>query len=156
MADGTEGALAEADARRIRRSFESQSFPAALGLHMTALERGRCVLALERRDDLLQQHGYIHAGVVSTLADTAAGYAALTVMPADANVLTVEFKINLLAPAAGDALVAEGRVLRGGRRLVVVSADVCAETAGERRTVAAFQGTMICLREHSGGGAPAG
>lgn len=156
MAEPANGPLAEADARRVRRSFESQSFPAALGIRMTLLDRGRCVLALQRRADLLQQHGYIHAGVVSTLADTAAGYAALTVMPADANVLTVEFKINLLAPAAGDELVAEARVLRGGRRLVVVAADVYAESAGERRAVAAFQGTMICLGEHSGGGTPAG
>ena len=155
MTEHTPRALSEADAARIRRSFESQTFPASLGASMTALERGRCTLSLHRRADLQQQHGYLHAGVVSTLADTAAGYAALSVMPADADVLTVEFKINLLAPAGGETLVAEGRVLRSGRRLVVVAADVHALEGGRSTAVAAFQGTMICLRDGARG-APAG
>jgi uncharacterized protein (TIGR00369 family) len=90
-----------------------------------------------------QQHGAGHAGLTFALADTAAGYAALTLMPPGREVMTVEAKINLLAPALGDRLIARGRVLRAGRRLVVVTAEVAAVAAGQETMIALLQGTMI-------------
>lgn len=90
-----------------------------------------------------QQQGHGHAALTFALGDTAAGYAALSVMPEGAEVLTAEIKINLLAPAQGDRLVAEGRVIKPGRRLVVVQADVFAETADARRQIALLTGTMV-------------
>ena len=90
-----------------------------------------------------QQQGFSHAGLAWTIGDSAAGYAALSVLPAGAEVVTVEMKINLLAPAVGDRLVAEGRVLRAGRRIVVVAAEVWAETGGTRKHAATLLGTML-------------
>jgi uncharacterized protein (TIGR00369 family) len=131
---------------KVRDSFARQSFMETLGARIAELAQGWCVLESHHREDLLQQHGYLHAGVVSTLADTACGYAALSVMPDDASVLTTEFKINLMAPAAGDKLRAQGSVVRAGRTLVVTTAEVLAHSGGEWRPVALFQGSMICLR----------
>ncbi|MGD8429218.1 MAG: PaaI family thioesterase [Ectothiorhodospiraceae bacterium] len=131
---------------KVRASFARQSFMETLGARIGELARGWCVLELPHRGDLLQQHGYLHAGVVSTLADTACGYAALSVMPEDASVLTTEFKINLMAPAAGDRLRAQGNVVRAGRTLVVTTAEVLARSGDEWKPVALFQGSMMCLR----------
>ena len=91
----------------------------------------------------LQLQGAGHAGLAFSIGDSAAGYSALTMMPDGAEVMTVEMKINLMAPAIGDRLVAEGRVVRAGRRIVVVAADVFAEVNGARKHVAMMQGTMI-------------
>ena len=118
-----------------------------------AISQGQAVAEQERRrlelgnapirDLARQQHGFGHAGLTFALGDTAAGYAALTLMPPGAEVLTVEMKINLIAPAAGERLIATGRVVRAGRRLTVVTAEVEAEAGGRRRTIALLQGTML-------------
>lgn len=129
--------------RRVRDSFACQSMMTTMGATVVSVEPGRVVLAAPIGDGFRQQQGFAHGGMVFALGDSAAGYAALTVIAPDAEVMTVEMKINLLAPGAG-RLVAEGRVLKPGRRLVVVAADVWAEAPdGRRRHVAALQGTMI-------------
>ena len=92
-----------------------------------------------------QQHGFVHAGIVTTLADTACGYAAFSLMPAKAGVLTTEFKVNLLAPAAGDRLVAIGRVVKPGRTLTVTQGEVHAESGAERRLVAIMTATLMAV-----------
>lgn len=133
----------DAIAARIRESFARQSMMASAGARLVAVAAGRVTLDGAVGDGFRQQQGFAHAGLVFALGDSAAGYAALTVMPEGVEVMTVEMKINLLAPGAG-RLVAEGRVLKPGRRLVVVAADVWSEdAAGQRRHVAALQGTMI-------------
>ncbi|MCB1341760.1 MAG: PaaI family thioesterase [Pseudooceanicola sp.] len=113
-----------------------------LGAELVAVAEGRVAVAATVAEGLRQQAGYAHAALIFALGDTAAGYAALTVMPPDVDVLTVEMKINLLSPGAG-RLVAEGRVLKPGRRLVVVAADVWSEVDGKRTLAAVLQGTMI-------------
>jgi uncharacterized protein (TIGR00369 family) len=128
---------------RVRDSFASQSMMATLGAELLDLAPGRCriaapILALAR-----QQQGYGHAALTFALGDTAAGYAALSLMPEDREVVTAEIKINLLAPAIGERLIAEGRVIKPGRRLVVVQSEVWSETGGDRRQVALLTGTMV-------------
>ncbi len=100
-----------------------------LDAKLTAVEPGGCTIELPFRPELSQQHGFFHGGVVGTLADNACGYASFTLAPADASILTVEYKLNLMAPAAGDLLIARGRVLRPGRTLVVAQADVAVRRA---------------------------
>lgn len=129
--------------QRIRTSFARQSMMTTLGAELIDIAPGRCRIAAPIRAGFLQQHGAGHAGVTFTLGDTAAGYAALSLLPDAQEVMTVEMKINLLAPALGHRLVALGEVLRAGRRLVVVQGRVEAEGNGSHRTIAAFQGTMI-------------
>lgn len=129
-------------AARIRANFESQTMMQTLGGTFLHAEPGLVRLAAEVAPHLRQQQGVAHGGLVFSLADSAAGYAALTVIPEGREVMTVEMKINMLAPATG-RLIAEGRVLRGGKRLVVVAADVWSEDGDTRRHVAVVQGTMI-------------
>jgi uncharacterized protein (TIGR00369 family) len=130
---------------RVRASFTRQAVMALIGARLTTVEPGRCVIELPVRDDLTQQHGFVHGGVVGMIADSAGGYAAFTLMPADASVLTVEYKINMLAPATGERLIATGEVLKPGRTLSIVRADVVA-VQGERRTlVAAMQQTLMVM-----------
>jgi uncharacterized protein (TIGR00369 family) len=130
-------------ARAVRDSFAAQSMMSTLGASMTALAPGRAVIESPILPGARQQHGYAHAGLTFALGDSAAGYAALTTMPAGSEVLTAEIKINLLAPGAGDRLIATGRVVKPGRRLVVVTAEVEAERDGARRLIALLQGTMV-------------
>jgi len=130
---------------RVRASFARQAAMRLIGARLTTVEPGRCVIELPVRDDLTQQHGFVHGGVVGMIADSAGGYAGFTLMPADASVLTVEFKINMLAPAAGDMLVATGEILKPGRTLSIVRADVVA-LQGERQTrVATMQQTLMVM-----------
>lgn len=110
---------------------------------LDSVTRGRVSISAPITPATSQQHGLAHAGLTFALGDSAAGYAALSVMPEGAEVLTVEMKINLIAAAAGERLVATGEVVKAGRRLVIVRAEVVAEAGGERRTVALLQGTMI-------------
>ncbi|MFB9221438.1 PaaI family thioesterase [Paracoccus cavernae] len=128
---------------RIRDSFGRQTMMETLGASMAEVGAGRCVITAPILPTVLQQQGAAHAGLAFSLGDSAAGYAALTLMPEGAEVMTVEMKINLMSPAVGDRLVAEGRVIRPGRRIMVVAADVWAETASGRKHVAMLQGTMI-------------
>jgi uncharacterized protein (TIGR00369 family) len=114
-----------------------------LGAQMTAVKAGHCEIAAPILPGALQQHGAGHAALTFAIGDSAAGYAALSVLPEGAEVMTVEMKINLVAPAIGEQLIATGRVEKSGRRLTVVSARVEAEEGGKRRLIALLQGTMI-------------
>ncbi|MBK5928344.1 PaaI family thioesterase [Rhodobaculum claviforme] len=128
---------------RIADSFARQTFMATLRADLLEVAPGRVRIAAPLLAECAQQHGAGHAGVTFALGDSAAGYAALSVMPEGREVMTVEMKINLLAPATGRRLVATGEVLRSGRRLVVVRASVVAERDGGPVTVAEMLGTMI-------------
>ena len=116
-----------------------------IGARLTTVEPGRCVIELPVRDDLTQQHGFVHGGIVGMIADSAGGYAAFTLMPADASVLTVEYKVNMLAPAEGEWLIARGEVLKPGRTLSVVRADVWARRGDRETRVAALQQTLMVM-----------
>lgn len=128
---------------RIRESFARQSFMQTLQVRLDHIAEGRCTLVAPILPSTTQQHGAGHAGVTFTLGDVAAGYAALTVLPAGAEVMTAEIKINLLRPAFGDTLEATGEVLKAGRRLVVVKSDIHAITSGKRALIATMLGTMV-------------
>ena len=120
-------------AARVRAEFAAQGFMGFIGAELARIEPGRCEIRLPRRPELTQQHGLFHGGVIATLADNASGFAACSLLPADAGVLTVEFKLNLLRPGGGAALSARGEVVRAGRTLTVCRSDVVAlaEDGGE-------------------------
>ena len=129
---------------RVRESFARQAFMRALGAELLQIAPGEVHIALPHKPDLTQQHGYFHGGVVATIADTAAGYAALTLFPKGTGVLTTEFKINLLRPAEGERLVARGRVIKPGRTLSICQSDVYAENGERESHVATVLLSMIC------------
>jgi len=112
---------------RVRTSFSKQGAMQFLGATIAELQPGTCTIVLPFRSELAQQHGYFHAGMTSAIADTAGGYAALTLFPAASEVLTVEFKVNLIAPAQIGTLLAEASVVRSGRTLTICTVDVCVE-----------------------------
>jgi uncharacterized protein (TIGR00369 family) len=128
---------------RIQASFDRQGLMTHLGARLGAVEPGEVHVLLPARDEVTQQYGYFHGGATSAIADTAGGYAAFTLFPPDTAVLTVEFKINLLAPALGDHLEAVGTVLKPGRTLTITRLDVFAVQADRRTLVAAGQQTLI-------------
>ncbi|GAC1442499.1 MAG: PaaI family thioesterase [Vulcanimicrobiaceae bacterium] len=128
---------------RVRTSFAKQGAMRFFGAEIAELTLGNCSIALPYRAELSQQHGYFHAGITSAIADTAGGYAALTLFPVDYDVLTVEFKVNLIAPAHGGRLLAEASVVRSGRTLTICTVDVCVERDGERTPVGLMQQTLI-------------
>jgi uncharacterized protein (TIGR00369 family) len=130
---------------RIRRSFARQGYMTAIGAELVHVAAGEVDIALPFSERLTQQDGYLHAGVVAGVTDSACGYAALTTMEANAEVLTVEFKINLLAPAAGEQLVARGRVLRPGRTLTVCRGDAVTMGDGEEKHVATLTATLMAI-----------
>jgi uncharacterized protein (TIGR00369 family) len=132
---------------RVRDSFSRQSFMAHIGAELSLLELGIVELAINRTPELLQQHGFLHAGVLTSLMDSACGYAALSQMDEDSSVLSVEFKVNLLAPAAGQRFIARGQVLRTGRTLTVCRAEAFSADEGQRRLIAAMQATMMAVRD---------
>ena len=134
---------------RCRESFDRQGLMTLLSAELLEAADGRAVIEVPYREDLTQQHGYFHGGVVTTIADTASGYAAYTTMPPDSSVLTVEFKINLMNPAAGDRLRAEARVRKAGRTLVVVAATVTAIRGEKAVPCGEMLGTFIVLRNTS-------
>ena len=140
---------------RIRESFVRQKVMGLIGAALTRVEPGRVEIELPFRDDLTQQHGFLHAGIVGTIADSAGGYAACTLMPAGSSVLSVEYKINLLAPADGERLLASGQVVRPGRTLTVCDLEVVVIKQGARTLCARGMQTLICL-ERPPGGAPPG
>src|SRR6202165_3834294 len=115
--------------RRVRLSFDRQGAMRLIGARLGRLGPGYCCVELPYRDDLTQQHGYIHAGIVSAIADSAGGYAGFTLFAADASVLTVEYKLNLIAPAVGERLIAEAEVVKSGRTLAITRAAASASTA---------------------------
>jgi len=118
-----------------------------IGAVVEDVASGRVSIRLPFREDLTQQHGFLHAGTIAAVADSACGYAALTLMPADAAVLSIEFKVNMLAPAKGESIIARAEVIRPGRNIMVCRADVHALDAGSEKLVAAMQGTMMVVRE---------
>jgi uncharacterized protein (TIGR00369 family) len=128
---------------RAADSFARQGLMKLIGAELRQACKGRCIIELALSPGVTQQHGYFHAGASSALADTAAGYAALTAMPAQSSVLTVEYKTNLLAPADGELLRASGRVIRAGRTLVSVAAEVECLGQGSWSLCAQFLGTMM-------------
>lgn len=131
--------------QRVRDSFARQAAMTLIGATLTRVEPGRCEIELPVREELTQQHRFVHGGVVGMIADSAGGYAAFTLMPADAGVLTVEFKINMLAPAKGERLLARGEVLKPGRTLSIVRADVWALEGGRETLIAAIQQTLMVM-----------
>jgi uncharacterized protein (TIGR00369 family) len=134
-------------AQRVRSSFARQGAMALIGATLGELAPGYCAIALTPRPEVQQQHGYVHAGIVSTMVDTAGGFAGFTLFPAGSSVLTVEFKLNLLNPAQGDRLVAEGFVVKPGRTLVITRGEVHAETDGARTLVAIMQQTLMVMHD---------
>ena len=129
---------------RVRKSFLRQKVMKTIGAQMIAVAPGLVEIELPYHPGLTQQDGYLHGGIVTTVADSACGYAAYSLLPADVAVLTVEFKVNLLAPAKGERFVATGRVLRSGRTLTVCQADVVAYPS--EQTVATMLGTIMAMR----------
>ena len=132
-------------AKEVSANFAQQSIMKLIGASLTLIEPGVVEIILPFRQDLTQQNGYLHAGIVTTIADSACGYAAFTLMPEGSGVLSVEFKVNLLRPAKGENFLARAEVIKGGRTLTVVRADVFALTEDKRTLVATMQGTMMCL-----------
>ena len=135
--------------QRVRESFARQSFMTLIGGEIASLAPGACAVSLKARPDLCQQRGFLHGGVTTAIADSAAGYAAFTLMPANSSPLTVELKVNLLAPAVGERFFATAQVLRSGRTLSIVDADVFAEADGLRKPIAKMLTTLICLKNTS-------
>jgi uncharacterized protein (TIGR00369 family) len=132
---------------RIRASFERQGLMSHLGARLVHIGPGRVHIVLPKRPEVTQQHGYVHAGATSAIADSAGGYAAFTLFPEDTAVLSVEYKINFVAPAEGDHLEAVGTVLRSGRTLTVCQLEVFGVQDARRTLVAAGQQTVICVQE---------
>jgi uncharacterized protein (TIGR00369 family) len=132
-------------ARKSRESFALQGLMKHLGAEMVSIEPGACIIRVNFREELSQQHGYFHAGVTGAIADSASGYAAYSLMPAGSNVLTVEYKLNLVAPAHGDSLVARAQVVRAGRTLTVCRADVFAFRSGVEKICATSLSTIMTL-----------
>lgn len=131
----------------VAASFAQQPIMDLIGAELSLVEPGVVEITLPYRDDLTQQHGYLHAGIITTIADSAAGYAAYSLMPAGSEVLSVEFKVNLLRPAKGETFIARAVVIKAGRTLSVIRADVFSIARnGDRELVATMQGTMMCLR----------
>lgn len=131
--------------QHVRESFARQGLMKHLDAELTALDSGACEIRVRHRAELTQQHGYFHGGVTASIADSASGYAAYTMMPADSSVLAVEYKINFVAPAEGELLIARGRVLRSGRTLKICAADVFVVNGEQRILCATSLSTIMAL-----------
>jgi uncharacterized protein (TIGR00369 family) len=132
-------------AERVRSSFHRQKAMTLIGAQLVRLEPGECEIHLPFKPELSQQHGYYHGGIIGTIADSAGGYAAFTLMPQDASVLTVEYKMNLLAPGDGELLIARGRVLKAGRTLVVAQVDTGVVKGGREVLCATLLQTLMTM-----------
>ena len=133
-------------AEDVRKSFTEQSIMQLIGAELALVQPGVVEIALPYRRELTQQNGYLHAGIITTIADSAAGYAAFSLMPPGASVLSVEFKVNLLRPASGESFLARAEVIKPGKTLTVVRADVFGIQNEQRTLVATLLGTMFCAR----------
>ena len=133
--------------QRVRDSFARQGFMKKLGVEFHRLDYGICELTVTFDETMTQQHGFFHAGVTTTIADNAAGYAAYSLMPENSTVLTTEFKMNLLAPARGPVLLARAEVIKPGRTLIVVRSDVYAVDDDQETHVATMLATEMCLMD---------
>lgn len=132
---------------RVRESYARQRLLVTLGANLERVAPGEVDIRLPFRPELSQQHGFLHAGAMTSIVDTACGYAALSLMPPEAAVLSVEFKVNLLAPGKGDSFVARARVIKPGRTLSVVRGDVLAVDRGGEKLVATMLATMMAVRD---------
>lgn len=139
----TQGDPAPEVDRRIAASFAAQGIMRTLGAELVQVSRGEVHIALRPRPELSQQHGYMHAGAITTIVDSACGYAALTLAPADHEVLTVEFKVNFLRPAMADRFLAIGRVVKAGKTLSVCQGQVIGEKAAGNESIAVMQATIM-------------
>ena len=133
--------------QRVQTSFSQQAFMSTIGARLTQVAEGFLEIRLPFSPTLTQQNGFLHAGAITSILDSACGYAALTVAGEDADVLSVEFKVNLLAPATGDGFVARAQVKRAGKKLTVCVADAFAVNDGKEKIVATMLATIINLRE---------
>ncbi|PYS86341.1 MAG: thioesterase [Acidobacteria bacterium] len=131
---------------RVRASFALQNIMQLIGARLSRVEPGIVEIDLDSRSDLTQQNGYVHAGIVTTILDSACGYAAHTLMPANSGVLSVEFKVNLLAPAQGERISARAEVKRSGRTLTVCTADAFAINGEDETLCATMLATMFCVK----------
>ncbi len=130
---------------RVRDSFNRQPAMHLIGATLTTVKPGLCEVEMPRKAEVTQQHGFVHGGIVGMIADSAAGYAAYSLFPADATVLTVEYKMNLMAPADGDRMLARAQVTRHGRTLTIVGFDVFTEKSGKLQHCATGLATMMCM-----------
>lgn len=135
---------------RIRSSFARQGLMATLGASLGSVAPGRVEIILIPGPAVSQQHGFVHAGAVSAIADSAAGYAGLSLMPPGRGVLTTEFKINLVAPAIGERIIARGEVVKAGRTLTLAQAKVFAEAGGKEKLVALLTATLMAIEGQEG------
>ena len=137
--------------QRARESFERQAVMNTLGISPLSVSPGRVELEMPYREDLTQQHGFLHAGIVATALDSACGYAAFTLMPAEAGVLTIEYKINLLAPAAGERFVFRAEVTKPGRTILVSDGEAFSIGADQsEKRIATVTATLMCLMDREG------
>jgi uncharacterized protein (TIGR00369 family) len=134
---------------RVRESFSRQGFMRHLAAEVTKLGPGECEIQVPYREEMTQQHGYFHAGVAAAIADSACGYAAYGLMPVTSSVLTVEYKINLVAPAVGETLIARARVVRSGKTLKICAADVFAVKDGKEMLCATTLSTIMAMHDKS-------
>jgi len=130
---------------RVREGFERQQLMASIGAQLIKVAPGEVQIEMPFNQAWTQQHGYIHAAIITGLVDSACGFAAYTLMPADAGVLSVEFKVNLLSPAKGEMFRAVGRVIKSGRTLTVCNGEVVAVEKGNEKIVAVMQATMMSV-----------
>lgn len=135
---------------RVKASFGRQGLMETLGATLGDIAPGAVEIMLTPGNAVSQQHGFVHAGAVAAIADSAAGYAALSLMPPGTGVLTTEFKINLVAPATGDAIIARGRVVKGGRTLTLAMAQVFSRTAEGEKLVALLTSTLMTIEGREG------
>lgn len=136
--------------QRCRASFARQQAMATIGASILSVAAGEVEIAMPFSGKVTQQHGFVHAGVITMLCDTACGFAALSLMPEDAAVLTTEFKVNLLSPAKGERFVAHGKVVRPGKKLMVCLGEVFAEENGKRKQVALMTASMMVMDTSTG------
>jgi uncharacterized protein (TIGR00369 family) len=131
---------------RIRENFKHQRLMSTMGAELALIQPGEVHITAPYDERFTQQDGFLHAGTVTTLIDSACGYAAYTLMPADSRVLSVEFKVNLLSPAKAERFRAEGHVIKPGKTLTVCEGNLFALNSGQEKLVAVMQATMICVR----------
>ncbi len=134
---------------RVRASFARQKIMKTIGASLTKIAPGEIEIELPFREELTQQHSFLHGGIVATLVDTACGFAALTLMPVDSAVLTIEYKVNFVSPATGKRLIARGHVTKPGRTVTVCAGDVFALSDGKEKLVATMLATMMTLRDRA-------
>lgn len=136
--------------QRVQQSFDLQQAMATLGANLAEVNPGRVVIHMPFSEALTQQHGFIHAGIISTILDSACGYAAFSLMPANAAVLTIEYKINLLSPAQGDWFEAVGIVKKPGRNVTVADGEVYGYSGDRKKLVASMTGTLMSIYDREG------